>query len=136
MPLLDGMLSLVTGASRGGIGRAVALRLASEGSDVALIYREDHVDAESTAREIEAMGGCRAVAVRCDVSEPEDVARACSQIRVEVGWPDVVVNNAGVMLNGDIMEQPLSDLDAMMRTNVYSIVHLTRASVRGSGRVT
>ncbi|WP_171823464.1 SDR family NAD(P)-dependent oxidoreductase [Thermogymnomonas acidicola] len=106
MPLLDGMLSLVTGASRGGIGRAVALRLASEGSDVALIYREDHVDAESTAREIEAMGGCRAVAVRCDVSEPEDVARACSQIRVEVGWPDVVVNNAGVMLNGDIMEQP------------------------------
>src|SRR5438874_1593416 len=89
--LLKDKVAVVTGAGTG-IGRATALALASHGAVVALAARQqDRLD--DAAREIAARGG-RALAVACDVSEPEQVAAAFARVDEEFGRVDILVNNA------------------------------------------
>lgn len=76
-------VALVTGGSRG-IGRATALRLADEGADVAISYASRAVDAAEVVGEIESRGR-RAIAVKCDVSRPEDVQNLVESARAELG---------------------------------------------------
>jgi NAD(P)-dependent dehydrogenase (short-subunit alcohol dehydrogenase family) len=93
MGLLEGQVAMVTGAGRG-FGRAIAEKLASEGAQVALLSRSltqlDHV-----ADAIRAAGG-KAIAVRCDVTDPNSIEHAVSVAEQLLGPIDLLVNNAGV----------------------------------------
>lgn len=99
-----GKVALVTGGSRG-IGRAIALRLASEGADVAVGFFRNRADAEKTSAEIAEMGR-RAISVKGHLGEPEKVAEVVSRTREALGPPTIVVSNAasGVL-------RPLAELD-------------------------
>jgi 2-hydroxycyclohexanecarboxyl-CoA dehydrogenase len=89
---LEGKVAIVTGAAQG-IGRAIALRLASEGASVAVADIQDE-KAQATAAEIRAAGG-KAIAVKLDVSRLEDAIAAADRVERELGPIDILVNNAG-----------------------------------------
>ncbi|MGC8556246.1 MAG: glucose 1-dehydrogenase [Conexivisphaera sp.] len=87
---LEGRIALVTGASRG-IGRAIALTLASAGARVAVNYLRGRAQAEEVA------AAARGIAVRADVSSREEVRSMLERVRSELGPVSVLVNNAGIM---------------------------------------
>ena len=93
MGILAGQVALVTGAGRG-FGRAIAERLASEGARVALMARS-RAQIEDVAAAIREAGG-EAVAVRCDLSSPSDIAQAVTEAESTLGSPDILISNAGV----------------------------------------
>jgi 3-oxoacyl-[acyl-carrier protein] reductase len=109
-------VAIVTGAS-GGIGRAVAVRLAQEGMAVAVHYAGNRDRAQQTADEVVAAGG-RALLVTADVADEDQVATMFDQVEAEFGGVDVVVNTAGIMVLSPLTELKLDDFDRMHRTNV------------------
>lgn len=96
--MLKGKVCFVSGAARGrGNGRAIALKMAQKGADVAtgdILYEE----AQSVANEIKALGN-KALAVKMDLSNYADVKAGFEQVRKELGPVDILVNNAAVMTN-------------------------------------
>ncbi len=106
---LSGRVALVTGGSRG-IGAAIAARLAREGADVALTYREGRDNAEKVVREIEGLGR-RGLALQADSADPAAVRAAVDRTAAELGRLDVLVNNAGVFPYGPFEEVSLEELD-------------------------
>lgn len=94
----EGKIVLVTGAQRG-IGRAVALRFAQEGADVALNFLDDTGAAESAAAQIAALGR-RCFPIAADVSKPDDARRLIEEAERGLGPIDVLVNNAAVTVPG------------------------------------
>jgi 3-oxoacyl-[acyl-carrier protein] reductase len=98
--VLEKKVVLVTGASSG-IGRAVAIRCANAGADIALTYRQNQAGAESTAKEIRGLGR-RAEIMRADVSRPEDIESLTHQLGKTLKSVNVWVNNAGAdILTGE-----------------------------------
>jgi NADP-dependent 3-hydroxy acid dehydrogenase YdfG len=123
---LDGTVALVTGASSG-IGEATARRLADEGAAVALAARR--VDRlEKLAAEIGESGG-RTLVIETDVTDQEQAAAAVARTVEGLGRLDVVVNNAGVMLNGPSLELPVTDWQRMVDLNVLGLVYVTHAAL-------
>ena len=132
MYALNGRVGLVTGAG-GGIGRAIARRLAREGMAVAVLDR-DGAAAEAVAAET---GG---LAVTADVTSEDEVGRAVEAVLARLGQVDLLVNNAGVAWMGPALEMPLEALRAMLRVNVEGVFIVSRAvlphmSARRSGSV-
>ncbi|MGH2794570.1 MAG: enoyl-[acyl-carrier-protein] reductase FabL [Actinomycetota bacterium] len=131
----EGRVALVTGGSRG-IGRAVALRLAREGADIAVGFFRNREAAEKTVAEIEEVGR-RAVAVRGHVGDADKVIEIVGAAAAELGSPDIVISNAasGVL-------RPLADMDVKgwqwtMDVNARALMLLsqaTRDGMRASGR--
>ena len=119
MYALNGRVGLVTGAG-GGIGRAIARRLAREGMAVAVLDR-DGAAAEAVAAEI---GG---LAVTADVTSEGEVGRAVEAVLARLGQIDLLVNNAGVAWMGPALEMPLEALRAMLRVNVEGVFIVSRA---------
>ena len=118
--------ALVTGASRG-IGRAIALALASKGFAVALNYAGSHDAAEAVKKEIEDAGG-KAFTVQGDVSKSEDVDRIFKTVKDEFGGLDVLVNNAGINRDALLVRMKESKWDDVIATDLKSDFLTTKAA--------
>jgi NADP-dependent 3-hydroxy acid dehydrogenase YdfG len=123
---LEGAAALVTGASSG-IGEATARAFAAQGAAVALLARRgDRLDA--LAGEIELASG-RAVKIEADVSDREQAESAVAQAAEELGRLDVVVNNAGVMLLGPIVDAPVEEWEQMVQVNLLGLLYVSHAAL-------
>lgn len=127
MSLLANQVAVVTGAGRG-IGRAIALKFASEGADVACVSRTVE-NSEKVAAEVRALGR-RAWAHAVDVSESASVTAAAEKILAEAGRVDILVNNAGVTRDGLFMRMSEADWDAVLNTNLRGAFLFTKAFSR------
>jgi NAD(P)-dependent dehydrogenase (short-subunit alcohol dehydrogenase family) len=112
---MAGKSVLITGAARR-IGRAIALKLAEAGADVAITYRGSQSDAEATVRELAALK-VEAFAVRCDLRSPEDIRQAVASVIDELGKLDMLVNNAGVFASAALEAITVDQWDEMFATN-------------------
>jgi clavulanate-9-aldehyde reductase len=127
----------VTGASSG-IGEATALACAKAGAaDGLAARRRDRIDA--LAQRIEGDGG-RAIAVQTDVGEEDQASAFVQRTNDELGRIDVLVNNAGVMLLGPIIDAPTEEWRRMIHANVYGVLYCTHAALplmaeQGSGHI-
>jgi 3-oxoacyl-[acyl-carrier protein] reductase len=124
-PDLAGRICLVTGASRG-IGRAIAIALASAGSDVAINCRSRTEDAKRVAADVMALGR-RAIVVQADVSRAPAVAAMIADISRELGPLDILVNNAGVAVRRAIDDLTEADFDETLAVNLKSAFLCTQA---------
>lgn len=125
MGLLTGKTALVTGATRG-IGRAIALKFASEGADIAFTYRSQHEAARTLVEEIEAMG----VRVKAYTSDAADFAQAhevVEDVKATFGRIDILVNNAGITKDGLMMRMDEAQWDAVIDTNLKSAFNFIHA---------
>ena len=125
---LSGKSAVVTGGSRG-IGRAIALRLAAQGADVAFSYRGNEAAANETAGAIEASGR-RALAVQADVSDPESADALIKAALESFGKIDILVNNAGTTRDDLIMRMSLDDWRTVLETNLFGAFYATKAVTR------
>ena len=123
--LLDGKVALVTGASRG-IGRAVALRLASEGAKVAINFAGSTAKAEEVKAEIEAKGG-QAILVQANVADKEAVAAMVDKVVEAFSQIDILVNNAGITRDGLLARMKEEDFEAVVDTNLKGVFYCTKA---------
>jgi len=113
---LPGRNAVVTGGSRG-IGRAIALRLADAGANVALTYRERADDAHKVVRDIESKGRL-AVALQMDVTNRQSVETAAQEARRSLGPISVLINNAGINKPTDFDKVTEADWDDIISTNL------------------
>ncbi|HEY8445598.1 MAG TPA: SDR family oxidoreductase [Thermomicrobiales bacterium] len=114
---LEGKVALVTG-SDSGIGRGIAECFAASGADVTVTFFSDRDGAEQTAAAVRGHGR-RAHVVQVDVGQPEQVERLFSAHDAEFGRLDILVNCAGIHIEGLIHEQPFSDWERVIRTNLH-----------------
>jgi 3-oxoacyl-[acyl-carrier protein] reductase len=128
MSELLGRVALVTGGSRG-IGRGIALELAKGGATVALTYREGAEGAAEAVKQIEELGG-RAVALRCDVAELEQVEALVADVLQRFERLDIVVNNAGIVADQLILRMKAEDFDRVIATNLRGTWNLCKAAAR------
>lgn len=123
---LNETVALITGASSG-IGQATALRLAAQGSTVALVARRaDRL--EALAADVRAQGG-KALVIAADITNSAQAINAVEKTVAEYRRLDTVVNAAGVMLNGDSLASPLSDWDRMVDLNLKALMYVTKAAL-------
>ena len=115
----SGKVAMVTGAT-GGIGRAVALRLARDGFAVVLNYAGNAANAEAAVTEIKAADG-DAFAIQADVADAVAVDRLFQETLGAFGRIDVVVNSAGIMPLHPIADGALEDFDRVIATNLREI---------------
>jgi len=126
MDRLEGKVALVTGASRG-IGAAIAQRLASEGAAVVVNYAGSQAAAEAVVAGIAEAGG-RAVAIRADVSVPEECTKLVADTVAEFGALDILVNNAGITRDGLLVRMSDEDWDRVIATNLTGVFSMCRAA--------
>ncbi len=126
--MLNGKVALVTGASRG-IGRAVALKLAEAGADIAVNYAGSEQKAEEVVRLINENGG-NAVSFQCDVASSEQVSAMIKEVIETFGRLDILVNNAGVTKDTLLMRMKEDDWDKVINTNLKGVFNTTKAVTR------
>ena len=125
MKLLAGKTALVTGATRG-IGRAIALRFAAEGANVAFTYRSQHEAAQSLVAEIEALG-VQVKGYPSDAASFEDAHAVVEDVKEIFGRIDILVNNAGITKDGLMMRMDEAQWDAVIDTNLKSAFNFIHA---------
>jgi 3-oxoacyl-[acyl-carrier protein] reductase len=125
---LSGKSAVVTGGSRG-LGRAIALRLARQGADVAFSYRGNEAAAKETASGVEEASR-KALAVQADVTDPA-AAEALIKAAIEAfGKVDILVNNAGITRDDLIMRMSLEDWKDVLETNLFGAFYTIKAATR------
>ena len=124
----DGRVAVITGGGRG-IGRAVAVRLASEGANVAISYRSNDTAAEEVAEEVREAGVLCEI-FKGDVGDPEDVAALFDGVGEALGKVEILVNNAGLTRDNLMMRMKEEEFDEVLRTNLKGTYLSTRAALR------
>jgi 3-oxoacyl-[acyl-carrier protein] reductase len=125
---LGGRAALVTGGARG-IGRAIVLRLATQGADVAFSYRGNKTAADETAEAVQALGR-RALPVQADVKEPASAEALVKATLEAFGKIDILVNNAGITRDDLIMRMSEEAWRDVLETNLFGAFHMTKAVTR------
>jgi len=125
---LEGKVSLVTGASRG-IGRAIALKLSSLGSKVAINYREGEIAANSVVREIVSQGR-EAISIKADVADSEAVKAMVQKVNTEWNKIDILVNNAGITRDNLLLRMSDKAWDDVLNTNLRGAYLCTKFALR------
>lgn len=116
---VKGQLALVTGGSNG-IGKAVAMRLAQEGCNIAIANR-NHVEGERTAKEIREKFNVKVEAFKVDVSKVDEVLKLRTDVQSSMGNVDILVNNAGLLaLNISVLEGTPQDIQNIIDVNLTS----------------
>lgn len=128
---LTGRKALVTGGARG-IGAAVARRLAADGADVAINYRSSGDAAEALAAEITA-DGSRAVAIKADVSDPDQIRRLADEADEALGGLDILVSNAGIEYFGKLDDVTPADFDRVFAINTRAQFFAVQNAARHMG---
>jgi NAD(P)-dependent dehydrogenase (short-subunit alcohol dehydrogenase family) len=125
---LEGKCALITGGDSG-IGRAVAIAFAQEGADVAIVYLNEHGDADETVSQVEKLGRkCEKFAG--DIGDPQFCKNVISDAVNRLGKLDILVNNAGEQHPQDAIEQITPEqLQKTFRTNIFSMFYLTQAAL-------
>ena len=136
--MLTGKTAVITGASRG-IGKAVALKLASEGANIVINYRSSAEEATSLLAEIQELG-VKAIAVQANVGVWQEAEALINRAKEEFGTVDVLVNNAGITKDGLIMRMSEEDFDQVVNINLKGIFNCCRFAVpimlkQRSGRI-
>jgi len=131
-------IALVTGSGRG-IGKAIALHFAQHGADVVINFFRNREPAEETAREVEKLGQ-RALLVKADVGDLDDITRLFDEVEKEFGGLDILVHNAASGYNHPAMEQKPKGWDWTMNINARALLFSAqRAAVmmekRGGGKI-
>ena len=135
---LTGQVALVTGASRG-IGRAIAERLARDGTLVLINYVQNQAAAEETLKNIETAGG-KAELCRFDIANGDEVTTAIQGIVDRQGKVDILVNNAGLAIDNLLLRLKEEEWERVMEVNLKGVFLCTKAAVRSmlrqrSGRI-
>ena len=125
MRLLEGKVALITGASRG-IGRAVAIKLAEQGADIAFTYLTQQQAAMATVAEIEALG-VRVKAYASDAASYEQSHAIVEQVKADFGRIDILVNNAGITKDNLMLRMTEEQWDMIINTNLKSAFNFTHA---------
>lgn len=125
MGLLDGKVALVTGAARG-IGKAIALKFASEGADVAFTDLVINEAAEETVKEIEAFGH-KVKAYTSNAADFAQTQEVVDQIMADFGHIDILVNNAGITKDGLMLRMSEAQWDAVINVNLKSAFNFIHA---------
>ncbi|MEV4810824.1 SDR family oxidoreductase [Micromonospora avicenniae] len=128
---LEGKVAVVTGGARG-IGAGIALRLAQDGADVALTYRQSAEQAATVVKEIQSLGR-RALAVQADSADPAAIQGAVDRTAVVLGRLDILVNNAAVFLVGAVDELGPDELEQTIAVNVRAPYLAAQAAARHLG---
>jgi 3-oxoacyl-[acyl-carrier protein] reductase len=125
---LSGKCAVVTGGSRG-IGRAIALRLAEQGADVAFSYKGNAAAAAETITAIEAYGR-RGLAIQADVAQPESAEALIKEVIAVFAKVDILVNNAGITRDDLIMRMSIDAWRDVIDTNLSGAFYATKAVTR------
>jgi 3-oxoacyl-[acyl-carrier protein] reductase len=133
---LEGKNALVTGASRG-IGKAIAERLAADGASIVINYSKNKQPAQAAVDSILGRGG-KATAIQADISKPAEVRRLFTEAETKMGRLDIVVANAGVVLEKPLIESTEEDYDFVFNINtkgVFFTLQEAARRIRDGGRI-
>jgi len=125
----ENKVALVTGASRG-IGRAAAVRLSEGGAKVAISYAGNDAAAAEAKAECEKAGSPQVEVFKFDVGDAAACASAIEQVVAKLGGLHVLVNNAGISIDGLIMRYKADDLRKILQVDLESAFHLSKAACR------
>ena len=125
MKLLEGKVAIVTGATRG-IGRAIALKFAEQGANIAFTYLSSDAAAEELVAEIGAMG-VKAVGYKSNAADFDDAHKVVEQVVAEFGQVDILVNNAGQTKDGLMLRMSEEQWDSIINTNLKSAFNFIHA---------
>ena len=125
MKLLEGKTAIVTGAARG-IGKAIAIRFAQEGCNVAFTDLVINEAAEETQKELEALG-VKAKGYASDASNFEDTQKVVAEIAKDFDTIDILINNAGITKDTLLMRMTEDQWDAVINVNLKSVFNFTKA---------
>jgi 3-oxoacyl-[acyl-carrier protein] reductase len=121
---LAGKTAVVTGGGRG-IGKAIAMELASKGANIVINYRNDETSVQATIKEIEALGSS-AIAVKCDVSVFEQANEIMKTAVEKFGSIDILVNNAGITKDSLLIRMKEEDFDRVIEVNLKGAFNCIR----------
>ena len=125
MKLLEGKIALITGAARG-IGKAIALKYASEGANIAFTDLVIDENAENTKKELEAFG-VKVIAIASNAASFDESHSVVEQVVKEFGKLDILVNNAGITKDGLMMRMSEQQWDAVINVNLKSAFNFVHA---------
>ena len=125
---LKGKVAMITGGDSG-IGRATAVHMAREGAHIAIVYLEEHTDADETAKRVEREG-VRTIKIAGDVGDEKFCQEAVERTMKEFGRLDILVNNAAEQHEVDTpSELPTGQLEKTFRTNIFGYFFMTKAAL-------